>query len=367
MVAVSASSAEKNVLKTFFDGNGGEFGGWGGTFDKVEEDGKPCLKFSNTEAKDFWAIQMAIDYEYKIGETYYISMDVKGTGDEEITSGFQFAGPNAAGETKYIGCGDMTNFKATSDWKTVVISGTTKAADLDGEEKAPGRWVANLGKYVGDLYITNVTLYTESEGGDTPGTEPGEATKTILKSFYDGNGGTLGGWGGQCTYESVEEDGKPCVKVTNPQEEANDWSCQMAFDYDFEPGVTYYMDFEVKGTVAGTITSGLQNSTSYAGGGNFTDIKITTEWAKQTISCTATAAGDGLPNRWIANFGKYVGTAWFTNVILYTLTDAVDAVVVPVQVNKAVYNLQGVKVADSIDEVSAPGLYITNGKKVIKK
>lgn len=36
-------------------------------------------------------------------------------------------------------------------------------------------------------------------------------------------------------------------------------------------------------------------------------------------------------------------------------------------VNNGVYNLQGVKVADSLDQVATPGLYITNGKKIIKK
>lgn len=36
-------------------------------------------------------------------------------------------------------------------------------------------------------------------------------------------------------------------------------------------------------------------------------------------------------------------------------------------VRNGVYNLQGVKVANSLDEVTVPGLYISNGKKVIKK
>lgn len=36
-------------------------------------------------------------------------------------------------------------------------------------------------------------------------------------------------------------------------------------------------------------------------------------------------------------------------------------------VRNGVYNLQGVKVANSLDEVAVPGLYISNGKKVIKK
>ncbi|MDE6549499.1 MAG: hypothetical protein K2L22_10935, partial [Muribaculaceae bacterium] len=31
-----------------------------------------------------------------------------------------------------------------------------------------------------------------------------------------------------------------------------------------------------------------------------------------------------------------------------------------------VYNLQGIRVADSLSEVTYPGLYIANGKKIVK-
>ncbi|MDE6695964.1 MAG: hypothetical protein K2K25_03705 [Muribaculaceae bacterium] len=44
--------------------------------------------------------------------------------------------------------------------------------------------------------------------------------------------------------------------------------------------------------------------------------------------------------------------------------ETVNAIIVPA---KGVYNLQGVKVANSLEEVAAPGLYISNGKKVVKK
>lgn len=44
--------------------------------------------------------------------------------------------------------------------------------------------------------------------------------------------------------------------------------------------------------------------------------------------------------------------------------ETVNAIIVPA---KGVYNLQGVKVANSLEEVAAPGLYIANGKKVVKK
>lgn len=198
---------DENVIASFFDGTGATFGGWGGTIEQVEEDGKPCLKYTNEEAKNFWETQIAIDLNYEIGETYYFSFDVKGTGTEEISSGFQYAGLNNAGEQVYWGCGNCTGFKATPNWTNIVIKGTAVAAE---EGQAPGRWVANLGQYVGELYLTNVKVYT-------------------------------------------------------------------------------------------------------------------------------------------------MGTA-----------TAVEAIA-PVKINTAVYNLQGVKVANSIDEVAAPGLYISNGKKVIKK
>ena len=168
----------ENVIATYFDGNGGAFGGWGGTIEQVEEDGKPCLKYSNAEAKDFWATQIAIDLEYVIGETYYFSFDVKGTGEEEITSGFQYAGKNNAGDQVYWGCGDCTGFKASAEWKNVVISGTAQAAE---EGQAPGRWVANLGQYVGDLYITNVKVYTM----DSNIVETIAPAKVVVKGVYN--------------------------------------------------------------------------------------------------------------------------------------------------------------------------------------
>lgn len=62
-------------------------------------------------------------------------------------------------------------------------------------------------------------------------------------------------------------------------------------------------------------------------------------------------------------------TFYVNNVVIEKEVEVGSAVeaIAPVKVNSAVYNLQGVKVANSLDEVAAPGLYISNGKKVIKK
>ncbi len=46
---------------------------------------------------------------------------------------------------------------------------------------------------------------------------------------------------------------------------------------------------------------------------------------------------------------------------------AVEAISIDNFADSAVYNLQGVRVASSLSEVSTPGIYIQNGKKIIKR
>ncbi len=262
--------------------------------------------------------------------------------------------------------GGINGFETKPEWQTYSAEVTVTAgmAAKDGGFKTIAVCCASIAP-AADFYMNNVVVEKKVEGDD-----PEEPAKDILASFYAGEGsGTLGGWGGNAKFENVEEDGKSCLKVENPEECANIWDVQFAMNYDFTPGETYYISMDVKGTEEAEINSGIQNNKTYSDGGSFTPFKITKEWSTQTISCTAKECeGEGGPNRWTPNMGKYVGTAWFTNIILYTLKgDAVDAVVVPVKVNTGVYNLQGVKVADSLDEVTVPGLYISNGKKYIKK
>ncbi len=347
VMAASASAGETVLAETDFS-TMSEYQMWhGGSGEFSIANGG--LTVSNAEATpNFWDVQyiVADNMTVKAGTEYTVSVKIKGF------SGTLHYVMGAWGTDVFAAAADVAE---SADWQTVTFKGS--AAD----DVAGVHLILQSGEFVGSYTIESVKI-TYADGGSTPS----EPTKNILLSFYDGSGATLGGWGGD--FQNVEEDGKPCVQVTVASELDNDWSCQMAIDYDFEPGVTYYIDMEVKGTVAGSISSGLQNNQTYAGGGNFDNFNITTSWAKQTISCTATNAGDGLPNRWTANFGKYVGTAWLTNIVLYTLSEgSVESVVAPVKAVAGVYNMQGVKVADSLDEVSAPGLYISNGKKIIKK
>ncbi len=56
-----------------------------------------------------------------------------------------------------------------------------------------------------------------------------------------------------------------------------------------------------------------------------------------------------------------------SNLKLYMLENTfLNAVATEKVAMNGVYNLNGVKVADSIDEVTVRGLYIVNGKKVVR-
>ncbi len=141
------------------------------------------------------------------------------------------------------------------------------------------------------------------------------ATAGVVGEWYTGNGNQFGGWGGSATFEQVEEDGKPCLKVSNPSEAENTWNVQVGIDVEFKNGETYYMSFDVKGTPASGITTGIQNSSDYSGKGNFTNFDVTADWKNVVIEATVT--GDDA-NRITINLGKYVGTMYMTNVVIST-------------------------------------------------
>lgn len=147
------------------------------------------------------------------------------------------------------------------------------------------------------------------------------ANAAEVDSWFTGNGKTFGGWGGQATFEQVTEDDKPCLKVTNPSAQENDWSVQIGIDVDLTNGEAYQLSFDVKGNPGTGITAGIQNSTDYSGKGNFTTFDITEEW--KSVSISATVTGDDA-NRITINLGKYVGTFYMTNVKLTDGTSTPD-------------------------------------------
>ncbi len=249
----------------------------------------------------------------------------------------------------------------TSEWSESSVS-------FYGLEVENGFSVFQPGTYDGKLEIEWVQLSHEGEAFVIP------TEGDVVASYYTGNGETFGGWG-NATFENVEEDGKPCLKFTN--EAATDsWAVQMAVNYAFEPGETYFIGFDIKGDAASNLPSGFQAERNYASCGELTPFAITPEWNHVIIFGKAKAASvaegeePNLPARWLASLGQYVGTFYLTNFTIYTATSTGVAEDVAVDKGRTVvYNMLGVKVLDTDDasqlSTLKKGLYIVNGKKVI--
>ena len=139
---------------------------------------------------------------------------------------------------------------------------------------------------------------------------------TVLASYYDGNGNQFWGWGVDTFEYNVEEDGYTCVTFTN-ETVGDPWTIQMGPQgLEFEDGVTYYIDFMVKGTPATGLTAQIQNA-SYNYLGSFSTYNVTEDWQNVTIKTTCNGEG-GIDA--IFNFGGYVGTLYMSEVVVYSLS-----------------------------------------------
>ena len=314
-----------------------------------------ALVLTNPEATDFWAIQYMVSSGFAVtpGVEYTLSAKIKSDAAGDITAVLGTWGNTESNIIKVIGDNEYHEY-------SVKIA----APDMTGDSFV----LFQSGTLVGTIHIAWVEV-SHADAVELP------TTGDVLASFYTGNGEVLGGWGGQATRETVEEDGKTCLKFTNP-EKMNSWEVQLAFDYKFTPGVKYYLGFDIKGDPAKAISSGFQAERDWQGCGNMSKFNITENWEHVIIygePYDAAAEGDesNPPARWLASLGEYVGTFYLTNMTLYTESgenSGVGEVLVPATNRTVVYNLMGVKVLDTDNaaELSglAKGLYIVNGKKV---
>lgn len=354
LIAAGASAETKNVLAEMYPGSEALIG-WGadGLLENVTVDERDCLKVTNTEAKQSWEVQIAYDMEYVAGTTYYITMDVKGDAGS-IPSGFQQT-------NGYIGCGNFDNFSITSEWNTVTIKGTANTS----ENGDPNRWVASVGEYVGTFYISNMSIYTLDEGGETPV----DKEKDVLVTMYPGDAQFIA-WGcDDLLTQDVEIDDRVAAKFSQTAEGKNPWEVQFAYDMDYVPGTTYFISFDVKGDEAAAINSGFQCTDGYVGCGDFNSFAITPEWKNVVISGEAKEVDGKVPNRWVASIGTYIGTFYISNVEIYVEKgSSVETVATATANISGVYNLNGVKVLDNAKDLNTlpKGIYIVNGKKVVR-
>lgn len=98
-------------------------------------------------------------------------------------------------------------------------------------------------------------------------------------------------------------------KMTNP----NPWDAQVNFENVYPKGATIKLSMEVKGSVDGSISAGLQNPNGYKGCGNFPDIHLTAGYQKVEVS---TVCSDDGATRLLLNLGQYDGTVYIKNLTI---------------------------------------------------
>lgn len=280
----------------------------------------------------------------------------------------------------------------TSEWSEVTVAmGEIPAAD-DGVVPSNGFSMFQIGTwdgpgYPGTLEIEWVKLIHYEEGA-----APVEKEWTSIITNGDANNGEsdncIARIGGEDVTAPVVMNPAgagmvfTCPIVAHPadSETITDWSSQffIAFNEAVPEGTRLKVTFDYYSSNERTIqTQAHGEPGSYHHYVFLGDLKAKDAWQSFSKEVTVTAdmvSGDGcecVGCKAIAfNLSTAVdaGTFYINNITVEKEVEAgVETVTSVKVVVPGVYNLNGVKVAESIDAVSIPGLYITNGKKVIKK
>lgn len=114
-----------------------------------------------------------------------------------------------------------------------------------------------------------------------------------------------GGWGNGFKSEIVDN-----ACVISHGETANPWDAQVNFENVYPKGATIKLSMEVKGSVDGSISAGLQNPNGYKGCGEFPAINLTTDYQK--IEVSTLCSGEGA-KRLLLSVGKYAGSVYIKN------------------------------------------------------
>lgn len=252
-----------------------------------KEDG---LSVKNETATDFWKIQYSLGNNVPLskGTDYSIEIEMKGSDAGHATV--------SMGNWGCFGTPQKVEF--TNQYKTITLPYTS---DYDGN----GFIFMQSGDFVGTISVKSIKV-VHSEKATTR--YPSLDLATVDYTAADAT--PAGGWCEKGGFDS-KIDGGACVishgKMTNP----DPWDAQVSFENVFPKGATIKLSMEVKGSVAGSISAGLQNPNGYKDCGGFPEIKLpTTDYEK--IEVSTMCSGEGA-TRLLLNFGKYAGTVSIKN------------------------------------------------------
>jgi len=192
--------------------------------------------------------------------------------------------------------------------------------------------------YPPKVKIKSITRTVTSGGGGGGSALEGKTAvaygiPTVKEVYHFENNKPIDAWGNENTERGISEGdhftGSHSFWVKNSNLKENDYECQMAFNCnssEFTEGTKALLHFAIKGSPdSGYETykmkaSFQQSSDKYPDLGVFsTEIPITNEWVEYNLETTVTSGGEC--NRVYFNFGKYLGTFYIDDIVLYKVEE----------------------------------------------
>ena len=279
-----------------------------------------CLVIKNKEAGGHWDAQLYFPAQLSKGKKYVFTMNAKATAPFDL---ILWGAPGDA---------DLGSISVGTQWNEYTVK-FTPSANYEN-------FVFAVGKLGGELDIKSLSLCEEGsnnnlivngdiKGDEVPCNKPyswHKVTSEIQEvaesqvveipvsvghlTFDDGK--NLGGWG----MDNAPKIVNGVCEVGNNASKENPWNAQVNYEpgFTFENGTTYHLKMKIKGSVAGEFGAGFQNPEGYKGCGDFSTIKVTTDW--KDVDVTATCNGDNAL-RLLLNIGKYAGTLYIDDFEVY--------------------------------------------------
>lgn len=249
-----------------------------------DEDG---LIVNNETATDNWMIQYQLGNNVPLlkGTDYSIEIVMKGS-----TAGHATVAMGSWGEGNF---GTPQNVEFTNQYKTITLPYTSA---YEGN----GFILMQSGDFVGTINVKSIKV-VHSEKATT------RYTLNLANVDYTAADATpAGGWGNGFKSEIV---GGACE--ISHGETTNPWDAQVNFENVYPKGATIKLSMDVKGSVEGSISAGLQNPNGYKGCGDFPEINLTTDYKKVEVSTMCSGEG---AKRLLLSLGKYAGTVSIKNI-----------------------------------------------------
>lgn len=250
--------------------------------EKISVSAEDGLSILNETATDFYKIQYRVGNNVPLlkGTDYSIKIVMKGSSAGHAT--VVMGGWSSKG----------TQVEFTDQYATYTLPYTS---DFEGN----GFIMMQSGDFVGTINVKSIEVIHSEKA--TP-----RYTIDLASVDYTAADATAaGGWGKG--FESKIVDG---ACVISHGETTNPWDAQVNFENVFPKGATIKLSMEVKGSVDGSISAGLQNPNGYKGCGDFPAINLTTDYKKVDVSTMCSGEG---AKRLLLNLGKYAGTVSIKN------------------------------------------------------